>query len=239
MNPPISDSALTDPIPFYTSLPTLSQQQIPPTARISKPRSPSRKMTQPKVFVCSSPDCGKKFSKKWNLQAHERLHTGSTPFVCRLGCGEAYMWMSSRKGHETNRCKYALKKKNNRRYSRSSKAQATPIQETDNNNMNAPLTGICNSYSPLSPSLNRISITAHNKDLDFPSSLVVLDEASDCLSNVTEDVLEMEDIPKQETPMMLDADFVLADISLPETDIFTDDFLDLWTRSGPAETPCV
>lgn len=36
-----------------------------------------------------------------------RLHTGSTPFACRLGCGASYMWMSSRKGHELNRCRFA------------------------------------------------------------------------------------------------------------------------------------
>lgn len=58
-------------------------------------------------FVCSTPGCGKRFSKKWNMQAHERLHTGSTPFSCRLGCGASYMWMSSRKGHELNRCRFS------------------------------------------------------------------------------------------------------------------------------------
>lgn len=60
-----------------------------------------------KPFVCPKEDCRKPFSKKWNLQAHERLHTGSTPFPCRLGCGQSYMWMSSRKGHELNRCRFS------------------------------------------------------------------------------------------------------------------------------------
>lgn len=60
-----------------------------------------------KNFVCPYDDCKRAFSKKWNLQAHERLHTGALPFECRLGCGQFYMWMSSRKGHEQNKCKFS------------------------------------------------------------------------------------------------------------------------------------
>lgn len=58
-------------------------------------------------FLCSKPGCGKRFTKKWNMQAHERIHTGLTPFVCRLGCGAAYMWMSSRTSHEQKRCPFS------------------------------------------------------------------------------------------------------------------------------------
>eukprot|EP00177_Eucheuma_denticulatum_P002592 GFKZ01004654.1.p1 GENE.GFKZ01004654.1~~GFKZ01004654.1.p1 ORF type:complete len:365 (-),score=22.26 GFKZ01004654.1:388-1395(-) len=58
-------------------------------------------------FICPYDDCKRAFSKKWNLQAHERLHTGALPFECRLGCGQFYMWMSSRKGHEQNKCKFS------------------------------------------------------------------------------------------------------------------------------------
>lgn len=55
-------------------------------------------------FVCTADGCGKSFAKKWNLQAHERLHSGHKPFECRIGCGERYMWISSLKSHERRKC---------------------------------------------------------------------------------------------------------------------------------------
>ena len=61
-------------------------------------------MKRERRFVCTAKGCGKSFAKKWNLQAHERLHSGEKPFVCRIGCGERYMWMSSLKSHERRKC---------------------------------------------------------------------------------------------------------------------------------------
>lgn len=69
-------------------------------------RSTSLKSKQSgsRVHPCPYEGCGRSFSKKWNLHAHERVHTGIKPFECRHGCGQWYMWMSSRKGHEENKC---------------------------------------------------------------------------------------------------------------------------------------
>ncbi|GAB0490859.1 hypothetical protein MMPV_002097 [Pyropia vietnamensis] len=50
------------------------------------------------VFVCPVESCGRQFSKKWNLSAHSRLHTGARPFPCPR-CGRRYMWLSSLKSH--------------------------------------------------------------------------------------------------------------------------------------------
>lgn len=61
-------------------------------------------MKRERRFVCTAAGCGKSFAKKWNLQAHKRLHSGAKPFQCRLGCGERYMWMSSLKSHENRKC---------------------------------------------------------------------------------------------------------------------------------------
>lgn len=56
-------------------------------------------------FVCDHPGCGRAFAKKWNLQAHSRLHTGKKPFECCHGCGERLMWISSLKSHERRKCR--------------------------------------------------------------------------------------------------------------------------------------
>lgn len=69
------------------------------------PNRPDNSAQRRREFPCEEPNCGKSFSKKWNLQAHARLHTGKKPFVCRIGCGEKHMWMSSLKSHERRKCK--------------------------------------------------------------------------------------------------------------------------------------
>lgn len=80
--------------------------------RSAVPKSNSTTAADPKIraFLCKAPGCEKRFTKKWNLQAHGRMHTGYAPFQCRHNCGLRYMWMSSRKGHEMNRC--ALRDRN-------------------------------------------------------------------------------------------------------------------------------
>lgn len=41
-----------------------------------------------KAFECS--DCGKAFTSKGHLVAHQKIHSGERPFVCS-DCGKAFM----------------------------------------------------------------------------------------------------------------------------------------------------
>lgn len=52
----------------------------------------------PGGFMCPHPACHRVFSKRYNQQAHMRLHDGTRPFSCQL-CGKAFMWKSSLKSH--------------------------------------------------------------------------------------------------------------------------------------------
>lgn len=49
-------------------------------------------------FMCPHPGCARVFSKRYNQQAHMRLHDGTRPFSCPR-CKKDFMWKSSLKSH--------------------------------------------------------------------------------------------------------------------------------------------
>lgn len=52
------------------------------------------------LHMCPFPDCPKGFSKKYNLTAHKRVHTGEQPFCCpRPDCLKKFKWRSSLTSH--------------------------------------------------------------------------------------------------------------------------------------------
>jgi hypothetical protein len=53
------------------------------------------------AHACKHPGCGKTFTKKFNLSAHQRLHNNEQPFQCRK-CQKTFRWKSSLSFHELN-----------------------------------------------------------------------------------------------------------------------------------------
>lgn len=68
---------------------------------VTKPKGGiDKKAAKGKVFACKHSGCSKLFSKRYNLKAHARLHTGNTPFCCpRIDCGREFKWRSSVSSH--------------------------------------------------------------------------------------------------------------------------------------------
>ncbi|KAJ8906998.1 hypothetical protein NDN08_003481 [Rhodosorus marinus] len=54
-----------------------------------------------KAFLCPFAGCKKESSRKFNIQAHMRVHTKAKPYACeRPNCGMSFKWRSSLVNHE-------------------------------------------------------------------------------------------------------------------------------------------
>lgn len=53
-----------------------------------------------KIITCNYPNCGKKFTKTWNILDHFKVHTGDKPYKCQ-NCSKAF----SQKGNLTKHLK--------------------------------------------------------------------------------------------------------------------------------------
>lgn len=82
-----------------------TRDESPGTVQVVKRPSPGA--ARAKGFVCPVAACARVFSKRYNQQAHMRLHDGTRPFSCSL-CTKTFMWKSSLKSHARMHAKLAL-----------------------------------------------------------------------------------------------------------------------------------
>mmetsp|Transcript_1826 Transcript_1826/g.5516 ORF Transcript_1826/g.5516 Transcript_1826/m.5516 type:complete len:217 (-) Transcript_1826:40-690(-) len=51
-------------------------------------------------YKCGFNGCGRSFSRRYNLRAHWRMHSGEEPYICQVNnCGMNFMWRSGLSNH--------------------------------------------------------------------------------------------------------------------------------------------
>ncbi|KAK6623568.1 hypothetical protein RUM43_009420 [Polyplax serrata] len=87
--------------PQTEDLLSLIQEQLPEDSkseRPTEPEAPEKKELVKSKSKLSCSYCGKTFEKPFNLQQHERVHTGERPFQCII-CGRAFSQKSNVRKH--------------------------------------------------------------------------------------------------------------------------------------------
>lgn len=90
---------MSSPTPMHPSseVSAASYEDVSSTCSASAPRSSG---SSSDAHTCPYKDCKRSFSKKYNLKAHLRLHTGEEPFECdRPDCKKKFKWRSSLSSH--------------------------------------------------------------------------------------------------------------------------------------------
>ncbi|CAO3682687.1 unnamed protein product [Rhizopus stolonifer] len=85
---------------YYCCWKDCARQQKPFTKR-HKMHNHLRIHTGERPFVCTEPDCGKKFSRPDSLTTHVKIHSNIRPYLCKYpNCDKAYYHLRSLRKHE-------------------------------------------------------------------------------------------------------------------------------------------
>ncbi|ORE05612.1 hypothetical protein BCV72DRAFT_136098 [Rhizopus microsporus var. microsporus] len=85
---------------YYCLWKDCPRQQKPFTKR-HKMHNHLRTHTGERPFICTHPDCGKKFSRPDSLTTHVKIHSNIRPYLCKQpNCDKAYYHLRSLRKHE-------------------------------------------------------------------------------------------------------------------------------------------
>lgn len=150
------------------------------------------------------------------------------------------MWMSSRKGHELNRCRFSEKAR--RRHPVGKSTSSTHRKRASSSERNPKFSEAHAVDSELHdvyfskigcellkiPNVNSENLTSEREELK---------DISECLSNITGEWPDDVEVEREASSFFEDASPVLADIDLPDSVNFTENFLMWLLPRGSAVVP--